>query len=203
MPSNASTSPDLEIVREEPPEDPVQDSDLEDDDGADELERANESWTSEIDEENGRLEEEPFIRTSEMFPSYPRKSVLGKRAKVYAAKKAAEELSKDKKKRGKHERWSLALKAGILTQMQRGIPIKLLKSQFGISGSTLSTWKQPKNAKKIFDALNDGRSGDVARVRDSKHPKLDRAFMSWFRKTNSAPTTPIMNTDLLVTAAQK
>ena len=53
----------------------------------------------------------------------------------------------------KHHEVTLKVKCEALKELEKGRPNKTVANQFSIPGSTLATWKNNSNKKKIFEAF--------------------------------------------------
>ena len=90
-------------------------------------------------------------------------------------------------------------KLEILKKLDCGIKAVDLCKQYGISASTLSTWKT--NRKKIQEMVESGKVLDTKRNRGSFLPQVDRALHIWFAEMRNKPHPPPLNKQILAEKA--
>ena len=105
-------------------------------------------------------------------------------------------LSKPKRQ---HTDRTLKDKVEILRKLDSGVKAVDICRQFGLSQSTLSTWK--KQRAKINDMVESGKVMNTKRNRESFLPQVERALNIWFSEMRSKPHAPPINQQILIDKA--
>jgi len=105
-------------------------------------------------------------------------------------------LSKPKRQ---HIDRTLKEKVEILRKVDSGVKAVDICRQFGLSQSTLSTWKKQRG--KINEMVDAGKVLNIKRNRESFLPQVERALNIWFSEMRSKPHAPPINQQILVQKA--
>ena len=100
-----------------------------------------------------------------------------------------------------HKDRTLKEKIEILRKLKSGTKAADLCRQYGISQSTLSTWK--KNEAKLQELVDDGRVLETKRNRVCFLPQVERSLHHWFIRLRKSKDPPPMSTALLIAQATK